>query len=281
MSNQALKLKQVIHSCTRSAEILAVTSGKGGVGKTNIATNLAVCLAASGKKVLLFDADFSLANVELLLNINSKYNLSHVLKGLKSIEEIIEYSIDGLEIISGVSGLEDMANLSQFHRQQLLNDLETLGASKDAIVIDTAAGLCKSVLGFCMYSDHSLVVTTPEPTAMADAYAMIKMLAKNNFQGRLSLIVNMAENKAEGKKTYQQIANVASRFLNTDVYDAGVLLKDAKLISAVKRRKPVVLAYPHAKISGSIAALAVKLSKKTPAQEYSEGFFRKVADWFY
>lgn len=281
MRNEALHLQQTMENCRRPARVLAITSGKGGVGKTNIAANLAICLAASRKKVLLIDADLSLANLDVVMNLNSKYNLSHIINGRKSIEEIIHIGPDGLEIICGASGLEELANISGFQRQRLLKELSKLQENSDTIVIDTAAGISKSVVGFCLAADHVLVVTTSEATAMTDAYATIKVLVRNRFAGRISLIVNMAETVAEGKKTYQQMANVARRFLNAHVYDAGVLVRDERLGSAVRLRKPVVLAYPEAQITSSLVALAAKLSNGSAAQHSDEGFFKKVADWFF
>ena len=281
MGNEALHLQQVMESHRWPANILAITSGKGGVGKTNIAANLAICLAASGKKVLLVDADLSLGNLDVVMNVKSKYNISHLISGRKSIKEIIHIGPEGVEIICGGSGLEQLANINEFQRQRLLKELSGLGNDSEAIVIDTAAGISKSVIGFCLAADHVMVVTTPEATAMTDAYVMIKVLVGNRFAGRVSLIVNMAETIAEGKKTYQKIADVAKRFLNAYVYDAGVLLKDERLSYSVRLRKPVVLAYPKSQITSSLAALAAKLGNGLAARTDDEGFFKKVIDWFF
>lgn len=281
MENNSRHLQQMMENCRQPAKVLAITSGKGGVGKTNIAVNLGICMAASRKKVLLVDADLSLSNLDVIMNFNSKYNISHLLKGQKSIEEIIHTGPEGMEIICGVSGLEEFANISKFQRQRLLSELSKLQNNTDTIIIDTAAGISKSVIGFCLAADHVLVVTTPEATAMTDAYATIKVLVGNKFTNRISLIVNMAETIEEGKKTYLQIANVVRQFLNTHVYNAGVLLRDERVISAVRLRKPVVLTYPKAKITSSLVALAAKLSSNSITQPNNEGFFRKVVDWFF
>jgi flagellar biosynthesis protein FlhG len=281
MKNEALHLQQMMVTSRRPAKVLAITSGKGGVGKTNIAANLAICLAASRKKILLIDADLSLGNLDVVMNVHSKYNISHMITGRKSIEEIIHIGPEGLEIIYGASGFEDLANIGEFQRQRLLKELSKLGSDSDTIVIDTAAGISKSVVGFCLAADHVLVVTTPEATAMTDAYAMIKVLVGNEFTGRISLIVNMADTLTEGKKTYQQIANVVKRFLNAHVYNAGVLLRDERLTSAVRLQKPVVLAYPKAQITSSLVALAAKLSRGSAANSGNDGFFKKVVDWFF
>ena len=281
MANEAIHLQQIVESHRRGAKVLAITSGKGGVGKSNIAANLAICLAAAQKRVLLVDTDLSLGNIDLIMNINSKYNIAHALNARKNIKEVIHIGPEGVEIICGASGLEELANINEFQRQRLLKELSDLQNDADVIVIDTAAGISKPVIGFCLSADQVLVVTTPEATAMTDAYAMIKVLVGNKYAGRISLIVNMAETILQGKKTYQQIANVAGRFLNTHIYDAGVLCTDQRLASAIRTRKPVVLAHPNAKISSSISALATKLSNCSVTRQDDEGFFKKVVDWFF
>jgi flagellar biosynthesis protein FlhG len=281
MENKADHLQWMMAGHKEPARVLVVTSGKGGVGKTNIAANLAICLAASGKKVLLFDADLSLGNLDVLMNINSRYNVSHLISGRKSVEEVTHVGPEGLDIICGASGLEELADLTDFQRERLLRELSKLQRDNDVIVVDTGAGISKSVVSFCLAADHVLVVTTPEATAITDAYAMIKVLSKNRFDGRISVIVNMAENASEGRKVYQQISSVAMRFLNTQIYGAAVLVRDERLNSAVRMRKPVVLAYPKCRISNSIMALAAKLGEGLAARPFEGGFFRKVVDWFF
>ncbi len=282
MNKQTEQLKKMMESRERPAKVLAVTSGKGGVGKTNISANLGICLAASGKKVLLLDADISLGNLDVVMNVNSRYNISHAINGTKSLEEVIQSGPAGLEIICGASGLEELADLSEFQRQRVLDDLSKLGADMDVILIDTAAGISRGVVGFCLAADDVLVVTTPEATAIMDAYAMIKVLVRNNYAGRISCVVNMADTVSEGKQTYQQIANVAKRFLNVHVYYAGVLVKDDRVRAAVKSRKPVVLSSPKAPITSSLVSLASKLGDEEENSDVQgRGFFRKVVDLFF
>jgi len=282
MGYEALQLQQTTQSCgSRRAHVLAIASGKGGVGKTHIAANLAICLAASGKKVLLLDGDMSLGNLDIILDLDNKYNISHLISGRKTIEEIINVGPHGLEVICGTSGLEQLANMTEFERQRLTQQLSSLQETNDIIVIDTAAGISKQVVSFCLAADHMLVVTTPEAAAMTDAYAMIKVLVGNGFSERISLIVNMAETIAEGRKTYQQIANVARRFLNTSISNGGTLLKDDKVTTAARLRKPVVLAYPRADFTASIATIAAKLSKSQNTISAGDGFFEKVINWFF
>ena len=281
MTNETLYLQQIMESHKRPASVLAITSGKGGVGKTNITANLGICMAASGKKVLLVDADFSLGNLDIVMNVNNRYNVSHLIYEGKSVEEIIHTGPDGIEMICGASGLEELADINEFQRRRLLKELSKLQTDNDVILIDTAAGISRSVIGFCLSANNVLVVTTPEATAMTDAYAMIKVLVGSKFAGGISLVVNMADTIAEGKKTYQQIAKVAKRFLNIYVYDAGILLRDERLISAVRQRKPVVLAYPRAGITLSLTALAAKLNNISTAEPNNDKFFKKVIGWFF
>lgn len=263
------------------AIVLAVTSGKGGVGKTNIAANLAVSAAADNQRVILMDADLGLGNLDILMNVQARCNLSHVVSGQYTLEQIMYVGPGGVEIICGGSGIETLANLSTFQRQRLLDEMESLQDRSDLIVIDTGAGIHSTVVGFCLAADHTLVVTTPEPTAITDAYAMIKVLASKQYAGRISLLVNMAQSPIEGKKVYRQIADVARRFLNVAVYEAGVLCKDENLIQAVRRREPVVLAFPKAGISKAFAAISNRLIKGTHIRIGQDGFFRKVVNWLF
>jgi len=281
MPNQLIHLQHMVQANQSRAKVITVASGKGGVGKTNISANLSICLASAGKKTVLMDADFSLGNVDVLLNINSKYNISHVMNGLKTIEQIKYIGPMGVEIICGTCGLERLADMSQFERQRVIQELQTLQKDADNIIIDTAAGICRSVVSLCLASNQVLVVTTPEPTAITDAYALIKILSGNNYKGTISLIVNMADSISQGKKVYQQIAKVARRFLNVNIHEAAILLNDDKVRLAVKARKAAVLLYPRAQISLSIAAMAAKLSTGSPVNNNENGFFRKVADLFF
>ena len=249
------------NSQNSGAVVLAITSGKGGVGKTNIAANLSVCMAAENQRVILMDADLGLGNLDVLMNIQSRYNLSHVVSGNRTLEEITQVGPNGVEVLCGGSGIETLANLGQFQRQRLLEEMQGLENRSDVILIDTGAGIHSTVISFCLAADHTLVVTTPEPTAITDAYAMIKVLAAKNYTGRISLLVNMAQSLMEGKKVYRQIADVASRFLNVGVYEAGVLCRDENLVQAVRRRELVVQAFPKANISRAFRAISNRLTK--------------------
>jgi len=278
MGHQAADL-HLSGSRRASARVLAVTSGKGGVGKTNIAANLAICLAASNERVLLMDADVSLANLDLVMGIRNRYNISHVVQGERTMEEVIQAGPGGLRVICGASGLDKLADMTQDQQHRLLQHLSALQHETDRIVVDTAAGISSGVVGFCLAADHVLVVTTPETTAMADAYGMFKVLVRKGYQGPISVVVNMARTVAEGKRAHQRIANVARRFLGRDLYYAGTLLKDERLCEAVRARKPVVLAYPKAQISTSIATLAARLGGTDHKKNAGGSFFGRLIRW--
>ncbi|UCD51477.1 MAG: MinD/ParA family protein [Phycisphaerales bacterium] len=272
-------MKQVSESRRPAGRVLAVTSGKGGVGKTNVSTNLALCLAAAGKRVLLLDADISLGNLDLVMNIRSKYNISHVLSGYKRLEDIIQSGPEGLRIICGASGLDQLADISDYEQHRLLEHLAGLQDETDVILVDTAAGIASSVVSFCMAADQVLVVTTPEAAAMTDAYGMIKVLVRKGYEGPISVVVNMAQSVAEGKRTYQRLADVAGRFLQANLYYAGTLLKDERLCRAVRARTPVVLAYPKSQITSSFTALAARLGGLQWDKHGQNGFFRRLIRW--
>jgi len=280
MENQALNLQQLPSPCRSSATVLAITSGKGGVGKTNIAANLAICLANQDRRVLLLDADLSLGNLDLVMNLRSKYNISHVISGRKRMEEIIQAGPKGLQVICGASGLDRLADITESEQDRLLEHLSQLQHQSDTILIDTAAGISSSVIGFCLAADHVLVVTTPEAAAMADAYGVIKVLVRKRYARPISLVVNMARNLAEGKQIYQRMAEVARKFLQTNLYYAGTLLKDDRLCMAVRARKPVVLAYPKSQISSSFATLAARVGGARQRDGLEGNFFRRVMRWW-
>ena len=279
--DQAEKLRLMVRSTRRGGRVLAVTSGKGGVGKSNIAANLGLCLSASGKRVILLDADLGLANLDVILGIKTRQTLAQVVSGRRHLDEIIELGPAGLRLVCGVSGLTELADLNEFQRQRLIQEMTALEHQADIIIVDTGAGISRNVLGFCDAADHTLVVTTPEPTSITDAYALIKSLSKYHSGVKISLVVNMASSRAEGKKVYQRLAQVATQFLSTPIDEAGYVLRDDHLSEAVCQREPVVLAYPRCQASYCLMALAEKLGHIAEADDETTGFFHKVANWFF
>jgi len=279
IEDQAGRLRRLMGQAAQT-QTIAVTSGKGGVGKSNVALNLAILLSAAGKRVALVDADLGLANLDVLMDLNIRGNLSHVIAGTKRLEEVIVDLPCGVQFIPGASGLAKVAGLSEFQRAQLLRELSRLEASNDIIVVDTGAGIGPNVTHFAAASDHAMVVTVPEPPAITDAYAVIKVLTRQGYEGRISLLVNQASERHEARVTYTRISDVARQFLGRQVLDAGFVLTDPKVVEAVRRREPFVLGYPRCQASRSLAALAAKVSAGGALLTRKQGFFKRVANWF-
>src|SRR3954467_3202245 len=221
MIDQASQLRTLIREQRRPrASVIAITSGKGGVGKSNVAVNLAIQLATAGREVVLLDADLGLANADVLCNVDLPFNLSHVIARKKELSDVLVTAPGGFKLIGGASGLARMADLTDFDRQRLVEALGELERQTDIILIDTGAGISPNVLSFTRCADHVLVVTTPEPTAITDAYAVIKVISKETGGRRVSLLVNQARSNAEAKVVFERIAKVAKQFLNVVVLDA-------------------------------------------------------------
>ncbi len=275
-----LELAKLNAQSGQKAMILTVASGKGGVGKTNITANLAICFAAAGKKVAVLDADFGLANLDIVFGVSSKYNLSHFIKGAKSLEEIAQPVCDGVDVFCGLAGVEQLAQMTDFARERIVAALEGLADNYDVVLIDTAAGIGKAVLAFCMAGDHTILVGTPDPAAITDVYMLMKAMTLQKYKGRMNLLVNMAQNDVQGKKVYRQIATAAAQFLDCRLNMAGVILRDANVISSVQKREPFVLACPKTAATKSLMAIAAKISR-VPMTSHEHGFFKKVVNWFF
>lgn len=278
-TDQASKLRALMHQA-RQTHTIAVTSGKGGVGKSNIALNLSILLSATGNRVALLDADFGLANLDVLVDTQPRANLAHVVAGQRRLADVVIDLPCGVQLVPGASGLAQMANLNDFQRANLLAELSDLEEANDVIVVDTGAGIGKNVVTFAAGADTILVVATAEPTSITDAYAVIKVLHQHGCDGKISLLVNFASDRTEARATYNRIATVAREFLGVSLFDAGYILTDPKVAAAVRKREPFVLAYPRCQASRCLAALATKLCRGGGLLVRSESFFRRVANWF-
>lgn len=284
MSDQATQLRAMMDQLAgpgapgrAGVRVLAITSGKGGVGKTNIAVNLAARLSAMGRRVLLLDADLGLANADVVANVPVRANLAHVIAGRRSIEQVVCTAPGGFNLIPGASGLSQMAALSEFERARILQCLQQVEADHDLVLIDTGAGLSPNVLSFLLAADEVLVVTTPEPTAVTDAYAMIKSVLRRNENAKINLLVNMARDRAEAKRVFERISAVSRRFLGLSLRDAGYVVTDPRVPAAVRARAPFVLHDAQCPASTCITQLAHKIDRH--AHEQKVPFFRRVADW--
>jgi flagellar biosynthesis protein FlhG len=277
--DQATRLRSLVRE-HRSASVVAITSGKGGVGKSNVAVNLAIKLSSAGRNVLLLDADLGLANADVLCNIELPYNLSHVISRKKDLQDVIFKAPGGFRLVGGASGLARMADLNEHERQRLVDALSELEATADIVLIDTGAGISPNVLSFTRAADNVLVVTTPEPTAITDAYAVIKVITRDSVAGRVSLLVNQVQSPAEGQAVHERISRVAKQFLQVSVLDAGYLPADETVPMAVRRRTPFVLAAPRCPASLAIAQLAARLERGVGGAVIHGGFFNRMSRWF-
>jgi flagellar biosynthesis protein FlhG len=246
----------------KKTRIIAVASGKGGVGKTNLSVNLAIAYAKIGKKVIVMDADLGLANVNVMLNMIPKFNLYHVIRKQKTMREIILDTEYGIQIVAGASGFSKIANLSDEERQSFISELYTL-PQVDIIIIDTAAGVSDNVLGFVAAADDAIIVTTPEPTAITDAYGIIKIIATEieNLNIGLKLVVNRVKTVTEGRRVAERIINISGQFLNLKVDYLGCIYDDPIVPASVLRQKPFITQDPRSKAAISVAHLVTRIEK--------------------
>lgn len=241
---------------SRLAKFITVTSGKGGVGKSNFSLNFALSLQSLGKKVLIFDADIGMANIDVLMGTSSKYNLHHLLQREKSIEEIVAKGPNGLSYISGGSGMANLISLSEHDVQYFTSQIELLASQMDYIIFDTGAGLSKENIQFITSADECLVVTTPEPTAITDAYALIKVIHGIDQDVAFQLVVNRVDDEKEALFTANKIKLAAQKFLDVNIPMLGYISDDSHVVQAVKKQIPFLMAFPNSGASKDIQRLA-------------------------
>jgi flagellar biosynthesis protein FlhG len=264
MSDQALRLRELARrfpfekteQITTGPRILAVASGKGGVGKTSLVVNLAIAIAQQGQRVVIFDADLGLANIDILLGLIPRFTLHDVFLGHKDIDDIILEGPHNVLVIPGGSGVQELANMDYYQRQRLIEGLGRFRNRTDYLIIDTGAGISRNVLGFLGAAQEVVMVVTPEPTAITDAYGIIKILSKFSAQSQIKIVVNRASSWSEAKNTMTKLERAAERFLQVQVYPLGYVREDKTVAQAVKEQEPLVLKYPHADASQDIFRLA-------------------------
>ena len=238
------------------SRVIAVSSGKGGVGKTSLVVNLAITLAAMNQRVVIFDADLGLANAEVLLGITPLNTLFDCLYGDKDIEDIIIPGPPGVKLVSGGSGFLELANLDSARRQQVIESLSYFDRESDFLIIDTGAGISKNVLGFVAAASEVIVVVTPEPTSLTDAYSLIKVLSMFKIHSEVMLVVNRAGDEREATRTAQKIERVVSQFLQCRVNSIGWIMEDRMVSQAVKDQEPFSMFQPHSPASQSMTRIA-------------------------
>ncbi len=249
----------VIKAPRAKPRVITITSGKGGVGKTNFTVNIALALAKLGKKVLVIDADLGMGNVDVVLGCNATYNISHLLEKGFSIEQIVIEGPFGIKFISGGSGIHKLANLTNLQLTHIMNQITLLDDWAEIILIDTGAGINQGVMNFVIAADEVIIVTTPEPTSITDAYAMMKTFVNHCGTGVLKLVVNRVMEVDEGDVATEKLIKVASNFLGLSLHSLGIIYEDSNLIRAVKKQVPFLLAFPDTLSSRCIEQIASRL----------------------
>ncbi len=243
----------------KPVQVIAVSGGKGGVGKTNISVNLAVALAEIGKQVTVLDADLGLANIDVVLGLHPKYDLSHVLRGERELDEIIIEGPEGIKLIPGASGIQHMAELSHAEHAGIIGAFSELGADLDTLIVDTAAGISDTVISFTRASQEVLIVVCDEPASITDAYAIIKLLNKEYGRSRFRVVANMVQTPQEGRDLYNKMVAVTDRYLDVTLSYFGAVPFDDNLKKAIKSQRPVVSAFPRSKAAQAFKNLARKI----------------------
>lgn len=255
----------------RGVRVITVTSGKGGVGKTTVALNLALALVQSGTRTLLFDGDLGLANVHVLAGLSPRNTIVELLQGQASIDEIIHDGPAGLKLICGGSGISGLADLKMDFVHFLGRELRRIAHGADTVVLDTAAGLTASVLHFIRLADEVIVVATPNLASTLDAYSLIKVARQEQMPGRIGLLVNQAVDDGQAAHVRDKICACARQFLGFAPHPLGQLLRDPLMEAAVQRRQPYLLAYPETENARRFAALAAALAPRPPAARPADG----------
>lgn len=276
--DQAANLRKLVleNNPLKRTKTIAVTSGKGGVGKSSLAVSISIALAKQGASVTLLDADLGLANINVILGIIPKYNLYHVIKGKKKLKDIVIQVPEDIKIIAGASGFHQLANLDPKQRSEFIDALSELD-NDDYMIIDTGAGVSQNVLSFVLAADEVFVVTTPEPTAITDAYGIIKSIAAQSPDKSIKLIVNRVQSVAEGKRVAQRVINIAGQFLNIKVENIGFVFDDIYVGKSIRNQKPFIISYPKSKASACVSIIAERIVNKEVETEKGSGlvsFFR-------
>ena len=292
MSDQAEKLRQMtLHSSiptspiikqSAKSRVITVTSGKGGVGKTNFTVNLALALAALKKKVLVIDADLGMANIEVVLGCSATYTILNLLEDGLKIADIATEGPRGIKFLAGGSGIYHLANLSDAHLNHIIGQIALFDNWADFILIDTGAGISRNVLNFVVAADEVIIITTPEPTAITDAYAMVKAYAGQKGTAPLKLVINRIVDRDEGQMVVDKLMRVSQRFLDVAVDHLGYVYEDRNMVKAVKSQIPLLISFPEAISSRCIEDIAKQILHGENVQQKPrgmKGFFYKFLEY--
>lgn len=245
------------------SRLVAITSGKGGVGKTIISVNMALHLAALGKRTCLFDADLGLANVNILLGLDPQYTLDDVISGNVSLQEVMIRDYEGLDIIPGGSGTAKLADLKEEQTHRIIDSFRQIDGY-DFLLFDTSAGISRNVISFCLASSEVIVIITPEPTSLTDAYGLIKILKLNGFRGATKVIVNQCKSEAVGKRVFSRFNQAVTKYLQLDLIHLGSIAQDEKVKEALDKQEPLIMFHPGSPASNSIRVITTHLLQDLP-----------------
>lgn len=289
MNDQANSLRELLNKVNNDnitspigtiksrAKVLTITSGKGGVGKTNVTVNLAIALSEMGYRVVVIDADLGLANIDVVLGTIPKYNLADVIKNGKNILEILSTGPKNVKFISGGSGLEELTRLTSNELEVFVKNIALLDKIADIILIDTGAGISESVIRFVMAANDVILVTTPEPTAITDAYALIKAIGTRDSSKVIKLIINRTETAIEAQTAMQKLNSVSKKFLKIKLQFLGYLVNDTLVSKAVKQQKPFLLLFPESTASKNVIEISKKVVRDIELHKKEE---KGIKDFF-
>ncbi|MCX7885346.1 MAG: MinD/ParA family protein [Caloramator sp.] len=274
--DQAYKLRSLINNKKQNDHkfrVIAVTSGKGGVGKTNFAVNLAIALKKRGLRVTILDADFGMANVDILFGIKTRYTIYDILYNDKTIDDVYELTDEGVKIIPGGSGIKELLDLNDEKRNKIIDEFSKIN-DIDVLIIDTGAGLSKTTLMFLTFADDIVVITNSEPCSLTDAYSLIKIISKENIKSNIGIVVNRVKNIVEGRETFNKLNNAIKIFLDKEIKYLGYISEDSKVINSVREQRPFISVYPKCeaglcinKITSEILGV-VESSRNATVKEY-------------
>ena len=244
----------------KNVKTIAIASGKGGVGKTNVVANLAIALRRLGKNVMVLDADLGLSNIDVLLQLAPKYNIQHVLSGELTLKDIVVEGPIGIKILPASSGIQELTSLNEFQRLKLLEEFDAYDGDLDFLLIDTAAGISENVAFFCIAAQDIVVITSPEPTAITDAYALIKVLFTRYQEKEFRILVNLARSSEEGFEVFRRLSIAAEKFLNISLDYLGHIPLDEYMQKAVRAQRALLEIYPNSTASREFAEIGLKFS---------------------
>lgn len=292
MIDQADKLRRIMESknsnneeqliMDKKAKVIAISSGKGGVGKTNFAINFSISLSKLGYKVVIIDADIGLSNIEILSGVSLNNSLSDIFFSDKDIFEIMGNGPEGVKIISGGSGLKELRLFADNNIPKLMNEIEKLQSAFDFIIIDTGAGISYNIIDFIMTSSEAIIICTPDPTSLMDSYTLIKSIIHTGFTGNISVVSNLVNNRNEGSEVFEKLFNATNNFLRVQIGYLGYIERSELVNHAVRNQIPFIISHPNNSISKKVNIMAMNFLDRRflEIKDDKESFAKKIFDIF-